>query len=208
MNSTNSTAIARWLIVAAATFLHASAFAQDSTLDPDFSPDDAQFEQIATLLSTLDAKANACLEADPAAASQDSHCQQLIAAIDGDDLRHYLNLCAQIKSWRDRYVAEFAASALDSGIEQEQALRFLVQTEFYCGENALRERTEHVFPAFARLNQSMTARPGRVSAVGSRNSVPQATQQIHDRLQQETDRLWQELQLENLRRQLPRTNDF
>ena len=95
---------------------------------------------------------------------------------------------------------------------REGDLQRLVDIEFYCGEDALRQRTESVFDAFAALRQAGgTTR--RFAASGSARPVPQSdrggeVRAMHERVRQETQQRWQQLQLDLIRHQSRQPLDY
>lgn len=193
----------------AIALFHPGALAQESQAERAFLPTDQHIDQLATLLTALDDKARACLETEPTANSENSNCQQLIAAIDGNEIANYLAGCANLKDWRDGYIAEFQNENLSSqDLNEEQALRLLVQTEYLCGEDALRRRTEYVFPAFAALAQAMRTETPRATAVRNGSVQRGDANAMQERLRRETEQLWLDLEIENLRQSVPRANRF
>lgn len=166
-------------------------------------------KQIEVLLHALDQQAEACLETMPRAVLDNSSCQAFLNAIDGEPVARYLRLCQALRDWREDFVSDYQTSGQSSQHQTSQALQLLVQTEYYCAENALRLRTEHVLGAFTALNQSEreVERDSDyfLPANGSRNGDARTgARDMHERLRRETDRQWRDLELEMLRRQLNR----
>lgn len=182
---------------------------------------DQQLNQLAVLLQTLDDQAQACLTALEAEQSTDnpydiSQCQAFMTAIDGEPVANYLVNCRQLGQWRAEFVerhatASTAAQASTGDTDDtERELQRLVDIEFYCGEDALRLRTNYVFDAFAAVRQSRGrglagARPG-LSAPRSGNNG--AVRTMHERLRLETEQRWQQLQLDLLRQQSQQPVDY
>jgi len=168
-----------------------------------------RLQEIRELILTLDSRASNCLDTPPAATAANPYCQSLIAAIDGEEVANYLQHCAQLKDWRDRFIDRYQDGATSGEVTDTTALEVLVQTEYWCGEDALRERTSSVFPAFAALNQTSGDNRSASSTTNARAGSPalktrtSGVRSMQERLRLETERLWLDLRIENLRQQLP-----
>ena len=211
MNSTSSNlGLWRYALSALATGLFFSTVhAQQSERGSDLLSPTERLQEISELVVNLDTLARNCLNTPPAAVAANPHCQSLIAAIDGQEVARYLQHCTELKDWRDRFINRYQESATREDITDTAALEVLVQTEFWCGEEALRERTSAVFPAFAALNGERPANQSAVNPGGAPTysatlrSRTGASQNMQERLRLETERLWLDLRIENLRQQLP-----
>lgn len=211
MNSTNSN---NWLwrytqCALASGLLIVSAHAQERERDSALVPPVERLQEIRELVLSLDEQAKNCLETAPVATPNNPHCQRLIAAIDGEEIANYLQHCAQLKEWRDHFITSYQEGDTGGELTDTAALEALVQTEYWCGENALRERTASVFPAFAALNEGSQVNRSASNAINPpANSSPSSARasdarRMQDRLRMETERLWLDLRIENLRQQLP-----
>lgn len=76
-------------------------------------------------------------------------CDEFMRAIDGELMASYLDHCAVLKTWRDRFVED--SQQASNVLTDEDALKLMVAIEYSCGENALRKRTTHVVNAFNTL---------------------------------------------------------
>lgn len=173
-------------------------------------PERIDFSRIANLLQSLDTQAQSCLQSldreTASLADATADCQQFLGSLDGDTVADYLRQCRAARDQRDRIVTESREQEL-SEQQRDTTLQLLLDTEYYCGEMALRDRTEFVFPAFAALGSAARRNPGRQrvdgltpdSRSGGTDLIP-----IQPRLQGETNQLWQQLQLELLRQQINR----
>lgn len=185
---------------------------------------DQQIQRLGQQLQTLDDQAQACLTALDTEPPADnplsiSQCQAFMNAIDGEPVANYLAACRQLELWRKEYVDRHAtartvaqSSTTAAEADSERDLQRLVDIEYYCGDDALRLRTNHVFDAFAMVRRSRVAgqglagtRPG-LSAPHSENIG--TVRAIHERLRLETEQRWQQLQLDLLRQQSQQPVDY
>lgn len=211
MNSTNKTfGLWRYTLCAIATgLLAANASAQQSERNSELMPPGERLQEVRELILSLDSQASDCLDTAPAATAANPHCQALIAAIDGEEVANYLQHCARLKDWRDRFINRYQDGDTSEEVTDTTALEVLVQTEYWCGEDALRERTSSVFPAFAELNQASEDNRFASNTANARAGSPALNTRTSDvrsmqeRLRLETERLWLDLRIENLRQQLP-----
>ncbi len=195
----------RRVLCCAALVLHPGIDAQDSDAQPANLPSPQAFASIANLLTSLDDTAQECLESEPNGSLGNLSCQQLIAAIDGEEIARYLSECKTLTAWRDDFVVAFQTR--ETGAD-EQALHIMVQTEFYCGEDALRKRTTYVFPAFAAVTQAAATRTAPTPSSQSRVPSVDETFRTLERLMEETNQQWLDLRIENLRREAPQKYRF
>lgn len=211
MNSTSSN-LGLWrytLRVIATGLFFSTAHAQQSERGSELLSPTERLQAISELVVNLDTLARNCLDTPPVATATNPHCQSLIAAIDGEEVASYLRHCAELEDWRERFISRYQDGTTREEVTDTAALEILVQTEFWCGEDALRERTTAVFPAFATLNGE---RPVNSTASGpvseptysaTLRTRTAANQNLQERLRLETERLWLDLRIENLRQQLP-----
>jgi len=106
-------------------------------------------QQARTSLQQLDNLANVCLDASGGSEA----CSEFQHAVDGELLAAYLENCAVAKSWREEFVTSQSQETGATSTRSEELLKFLVDVEFLCGENALARATDNVFPAY-RLTRS------------------------------------------------------
>lgn|GEM_PF-1998637 len=162
---------------------------------------------------TLDHQADLCLENNQPERTESDACQTFLAMIDGQETASYLDMCRALRNWRTSFIEELANSdfSIDSNpanLDQSLSLNRLAQTEYYCGEDALRSRTNHVHSAFNLLRQNeVRISTGSTTAI---HGLPAngGLRAIHDRLQREIDQQWQNLQMENLRQQSRQPMEF
>lgn len=198
----------RFTIGVAACLLIGLVHGQDTQNSPAGSLQRFDFQRIAVLLQTLDERAQACLQEMNAQAGDvtTTHCQLFLAAVDGETVADYLRLCRQARTLRDDIVTTSRAQPLPAD-QRDSTLQHLLDTEYYCGDGALQQRTDYVFPAFAALNPASVSHRGEPQSGNqsrARRSDATGLIPIQPRLQEETNRLWQDLQLELLRQQITR----
>lgn len=176
-------------------------------------------KRAADLLRALDTQAESCLEAltsdavslDAGLAKAES-CVQFMNAIDGEPVASYLAGCQHAKQWRDQFVNSASNAAVDSEAYSDRNLRRMIDTEFYCADDSLRLRTEHVFDAFAAVRKASgmqrevagqwSGRPMPIPDTGGNVS------EMHERVRRETEQRWQQLQLDLLRQQQQQPVDY
>ena len=159
-----------------------------------------------SVLQAVDEEARGCVEqlAASANAVRPEQCANFLASIDGEVLAGYLEQCAALKQWRDRYVDNPPPAGPDSERDRQR----LVGIERVCGEDALHRRTEYVVIAFEELNERLARRAGgqslqrRISELEFRSTVggwrneldvTDANRRVLDETLQQFDRLEEEL---------------
>jgi len=191
----------------------APASAQDITLEQ-------RLEAAETLFDQLDSEAEQCLqeleEAAPDAAGK--ACSRFMNTVDGDAVAQYLDHCSALTRWRDNFVS-IERDETSSAAELNRIINRLRGVEYYCSEDALSRRTEFVQTAFNRLRSTgslgasysgwSTTTPG----VGANRPLPspsvyQSHQRQRQRLRGETNQLWNDVEIDLLRRQLERSRDW
>lgn len=174
---------------------------------------EAELADVRQTLASLDQQAGACQQAldQSGAGTLPPECREFLAAIDGETVANYLSQCRTLRQWRDDFIA--ANRQADANSTDSLNLQRLMNIEYYCAENALLVRTSHVADAFAAIGAPALAnlrselagdRFDRQQRQWRRDSTPRS---MNQRLRAETDRLWRELELENLRQQLNRALD-
>ena len=175
---------------------------------------ESRIENARETFSVLDTRAAACLAAREDNGSDGSDaCANFISAIDGPLVATYLSDCGSLKQWRDAFISTPAPADSSRG-ETERNLQRLRDIEFYCGEDALSRRTDNVQTAFNSIRQEQLNR--QYSGTGTalnrlqferalmelrRQSDTSQNSEQH-RLNAETEKLWNELELELIRQQI------
>jgi len=132
------------------------------SLSQEVSPDD-RVTSAAEILVELDNRAERCLDSLETTSPDEPNqvCDAFLEAIDGDILTSYLSHCEELKTWREGFIT----SSDTSSTSTEENLQRLIGIEFTCGENALEKRTQYVFSAFNKIQQSETViRASNISA--------------------------------------------
>ena len=148
---------------------------------------DDQIAVVAATFATLDDMAASCLAslgAQPGQSAQalTEDCQTFLAAIDGEPTANYIQHCQQLQQWRSAFVEQSRAAPDDSN--DPDALRRLIDIEYFCGDNALRLRTDNVASAYQSLQRDTNGvRPG-ISAPPA-NPIPDNHRQQLRRLNSE-----------------------
>jgi hypothetical protein len=170
------------------------------------------------VLEQLDRLAKSCLESDsPRSASDISNpCEDFFSAIDGDVLLHYLNSCRSLEAWRGEFARRYQEENRNT-IESPDSLRILVQIEYFCATDALTQRTQFVSQAYQelRLLQSANSLNARQSWDERQKEIQQhylmererarlldSRDTVQQRQQVETQRQFEQLQLELLRQDI------
>ena len=173
-------------------------------------------EQLAStraVVQELDRMAGNCLNSSEAL-SVNSACQDFNEALNGDMLASYIENCQQAKAWREEFVSNQSQSdkqVVDTG----ESLEKMVAIEYLCGEDALLKRTEFVALAYQRINNPGAAalsanennnrqyRELRQELLLSRerNQLLQTFQQQQQRQRSETQRQFDQRELELIRQQ-------
>lgn len=175
---------------------------------------ESRIENVRETFSVLDTRAAACLAAreDNASAGPDA-CANFLSAIDGPLVATYLSDCGSLKQWRDEFI-DTPTPADSSRRETERNLQRLRDIEFYCGEDALSRRTDNVQSAFNSIRQEQLNQqyPGAGSALNRlqferallelRRQSETSQNSEQRRLNAETERLWNELELELIRQRI------
>jgi len=163
-------------------------------------------------LQQLDALADTCLKETTGSEA----CTEFRQAVDGDLLVAYLESCAVAKSWRDEFVSSQARDAEPTSSGSETLLNFLIDIEYLCGENALAQATDNVLPAYrlsksASVSSSTLARSLQYQLDSARqntlldqqrNSLYRGTSSQSTRSQRQTQRQFDQLEIELIRQQL------
>jgi len=185
-------------------------------------------QRLSEQLQALDLQAESCLDALASAPAADDvqsrpeACVQFMGAIDGEPVANYLDRCREIKQWRDGFVTDNAGgdtddSSTDSEADRERNLQRLIDIEFYCADDSLRLRTQYVFDAFAAVRQTSGVQQWGQQGIARQQptgmAIPQsrtggAVSSMHERVRQETEQRWQQLQLELIRQQSRRPVDY
>lgn len=180
-------------------------------------------DSTAEALILLDVKASDCLQALDAGTESRQLCDDFMAAIDGELMADYLEMCRELKAWRDGYVDEAVALDLDAGsANNEEMLRRLIAIEYSCGENTVLNRTEFVATAFERLHSdgssavstnqansiSRQLSERRFTAVEERErqNLQESLRNQQLRSQRESERQFNDLENELLRQQIQNAN--
>lgn len=177
-------------------------------------------EDASALFASLDAHAGACRTAFDASQSATTAppCQDFLALLDGEEVALYLEDCAALRRWRDDFIA--TPTAGDATAEQLASdLQRLRDVEFYCGKDALSKRTEHVQAAFNLIRGGQNGTGGDGGLAAGALEYERALRRLRDsgtgnaaaqrrRVENETERLWNELELELLRQRIERQTQF
>lgn len=136
--------------------------------------------------------------------------------INGDFLPRYLELCNELKTWREQLSEESSNNGVDPA-QGPKILQQLLDVEFSCGEEALTKRTQFVLSAWTKIRSPSyqgngIAMPNQ-NAVDSlnysmRNSLLNGVDNQQERVRAETQQLWRRLELENIRQQNRRPIDL
>lgn len=119
-----------------------------------------ELSSAAAILTELDRLAENCFlaitaenaPADPLPESSQESCLQFLAAIDGDLLASYLQHCETVNQWRANVAEELMNDSGSRSTDNDTVLiNRLIQSEFYCGENPLQNRTQFVVRTFDLL---------------------------------------------------------
>ena len=159
--------------------------------------------QLEELFGSLDNQARNCLENTPKAKLDNPACQALLDAIDGEPIATYLQHCRSLRNWRDEFVSNYQQSVEAEQPDNDAILHLLVQTEYYCADNALSQHSDYVVAAFNELNSRPVETGNRVE----RSTLPASsaqleTRRMNERLRRETEQQWRSLELELLRQRL------
>lgn len=164
-------------------------------------------DAVKTLFQELDRAARNCVEG----ATEDS-CHTFASTLDDAFIPAYLSHCKFISEWREQLVAREDSDELDNELNGDLA-RLLIDAEFTCGEDALAKRTEFTVLAFqtwqeAHADTSLLAPQYDRNTSARSSPVPEALQSQQSRLNQEIDRQWQRVELDNIRQQLRKPVDY
>lgn len=172
---------------------------------------DEQLAAIADTFAALDSQAASCLETlseqglGQTSQNLTAACQSFLAAIDGEPTTSYIQHCRQLQQWRSDFV-ERSRSAADTSNDPD-ALRRLIDIEYFCGANALRLRTDNVASAFQRLQPSRNnVRPG--PGIPQSSPTPDNHRRQMRRLNNETNRQQQQLEMELLEQRIERRQNL
>ncbi len=196
-------------------------WAQESQLSPSVLQEvDTNLSNIRQLVTELDAIAEFCVLAE----SPSEECAGFSSAIaiDGNFFSQYLEQCRTLKDWRADLAEEIAAEKIEPQVRQ-QVLQQVMEIEFRCGENALINRIELVLTAWNKIrnpdystdsiatilpDQTTINVRNRLLNDRMRSSLLNGVNSQQQRLQAETQQLWQRLELENIRQRNTRPIDF
>lgn len=159
----------------------------------------------------LEALALRCLDEDKGGDA----CSGFRKALDGALLLGYQESCAIAKAWREEFVS---TQAQDSAITVDRSavlLRYLVDIEFLCGENALARNAASVAPAYrlshASAEDSHPATRSLQYQLDSarqnalidrpRSSLSGSYSSQNERIRRETQQQFDRLELELIRQQ-------
>ena len=214
MNSTSRPASTglRVALCAALLTMTSGALAQ-SPAEEDFEALSARITHIEELLQSLDDQAGECLNTTPAGDLDNPACATLLNAIDGEPIAIYLQHCRSLQSWRDHFISAYQDANTAQQNNNTERLHLLVQTEYYCADNSLTQRTENVVTAFNRLIDSRGESEPRADGSAQSSSTSSTSfsaspsartgvQRMNERVHRETEQQWRSLELELLRQRL------
>lgn len=215
MSYSNSRQLRSILLGIAVLALPIFTVAQQSQLSADtLDRIDQELAAAKQLVSDLDSEAESCMSSE----ADSVECQNFSTLINGDFLPEYLGLCHSLQDWRALLAEETAADGVNPQ-QGPEILQRLMDVEFNCGEEALTRRTQYVLVAWNKIRSPnyrsdplATTLPNQYEAealnFSLRNSLIDGYDNQRERLKLETQRLWQQLELENLRQQSRRPIDF
>lgn len=213
MNSTFQQATLQSIVSMAVVCLCSMLSAQESRLSPSALQEvETNLSSIQQLVIELDATAESCMASEP----HSEECASFSSAINGDFLSQYIEQCRTLKNWRADLADETATGGIEPQMGQ-QILEQVMEIELRCGEDALISRTDFVLAAWNKIRN-----PGGISSVTTtlsnqatadarnhllnyllnhrmRSSLLNGVDSQQQRLQAETQQLWQRLELENIR---------
>ena len=218
MNSTFQQATQKSIFSTAVLCLCSMLSAQESQLSPSVLQEvETNLSNVRQLVIDLDAAAESCMISD----ARSEECASFSSTINGNFLSQYLEQCRTLKDWRADVAEETAAEEIEAQIGQ-QVLQQLMEIELRCGENALISRTEFVLAAWNKIRNpgddigSVAATLPNQATANARNhllnhrmrsSLLNGVDSQQQRLQAETQQLWQRLELENIRQSNRRPAD-
>jgi hypothetical protein len=153
----------------------------------------------------------------PLAVTVQTNCTEFLRLMAGESLGNYLSHCQELKTWRDDFVATAVNNAeLPRNTTQ---LQRLIDVEYNCGEGALLKRSKSLVAAFTLVRSSQNHNPLQAQQSvrqrryeGQSKPLDDALLEAHTRQQQrlnnETQQLWNQLEHENLRQQIDNSVDY
>ncbi len=184
--------------------------AQQAPMSPDTI--DPLIAGASSLLQQLDRLAGQCQQSSP----DSEKCSEFLEAVDGKIIADYLDHCSRLENWKQELLREVLTSNTDTANSSIQLQR-IARVENICGDTALENNTQFVFPAFNALRQQgIDSRPAdavsrRVSELefsilenAERRSLQNSLRQQQLRRQQETEQQIISQQNELLRQQIDR----
>ncbi|MBL4819399.1 MAG: hypothetical protein JKY98_00200 [Gammaproteobacteria bacterium] len=154
-------------------------------------------------LATLDSLADACLKTDPV--TLESPCARFSEALNGEILNQYLTNCRAAKTWREQFVASQVENPLlNVPIDADENLSSMINIEFLCGEDALLKRAGSVAIAYGQTLQSSGLSS---SSVGSLNRQLNEMRQ-HELITRERNRLFENMQQQQLQQKQETQRQF
>lgn len=212
-------------LISARTALFALALLCPSLLSAQQLNLATHIDATAAALSQLDSKAGDCLLALDAGTDSKTPCDDFMQAIDGALVADYLQRCKELKNWRDGYVERRVATDLDvDDGNSVEMLQRLIAIEYNCAEDSLIAHTEFVSTAFNRLRGDTAVVSARANADAASLSRQLSEQNLsaldeserlrlldalrsqQNRSQRETERQFDDLELELLRQQIRSAN--
>ena len=156
-------------------------------------------------------------EQAPITITVQTNCTKFLRLLAGESLGDYLSHCQELKTWRDDFVAT-AANNIESKRNTTQLQR-LIDVEYNCGNGALLKRSKSLVTALALVRSSQNQNPLQAQqSVRQRrydeqskpldNTLLEAHMRQQQRLYNETQQLWNQLEFEILRQQIHNSVDY